>query len=716
MPCFLFSLYFAPASILSDGVPRLKKFRYLPLSYPEKMNALLMALWFMLIWLTMYFMVSRYMMFSHFADPADLAGHDGDIWRMWLTGLRYDARVCAIMLLPPFILGFFMCAGQASWRLFLSLGRLLFVLAAFAAAFFAIANYYYYQTYHNFIDIFVFGFFGEDQAAVLGNIWDDYPVILASLALLLLSLLPAWLAGRILRSPLADQRKNLRRINSAPGLRGRGGKSGGLRFWFCLLLSGALFFLIARGSFDTFPLGRNAARVSSVGILNKLTPNGLITFHWARQDYELEASFHKVQAGEALELLQAAGLPALLERTPYNSGLEAARPNVVLTLMESFGSNMLALDQPPQNDLLGALRPHFVSDFLFRRFLPEGNGTAPSLAALFFSSPVQNISHSVAQNTPLAYTPFRVYREAGYRTVFIYPGNMMWRNLAGYLPLQGVDRFYDENELVALYPEAARDRTAWGVPDEYVYRLVEKLLRESEQPLFIGILTTTNHPPYQVPTTYSPAPVELTEAASARMLDDAEQNRLMLRTFQYSADALGRFLDRLKDSGAGANTLVAATGDHQMRRMQVGSASEQVLDTGVPFYLYVPKPVLDSAPWKFEPERPGSHKDILPTLYALSLSNTEYLALGGRNLLAEQDDTARAFGYNERVWIDGNGAYFYASRGRVFKWSGKGPLLVDPEGERMDAGTRMDAYPELLRWQINARVSGQDELLNLRAE
>jgi phosphoglycerol transferase MdoB-like AlkP superfamily enzyme len=702
-------------------VPHVKKFRYPPLAYPEKVNALLAALWFMLICLVMYFMVSRYVMFSHFADPADLVGRDVDIRRMWLAGLRYDARVCAIMLLPPFILGVILCAGQTSWRLFLRLGRLMFALAALAAALFSIGNYYYYQTYHNFIDIFVFGFLGEDQAAVLGNIWDDYPVIRIGVALALLTGLPAWLAGRILRSPLADQRENLRRINSGYGRRSRwpGGNVGRLRFWLCLLLSGALFFLIARGGFDTFPLGRNAARVSSIGILNKLTPNGLITFHWARQDYDLEASFRQVSAGEGKELLRAAGLPALLERTPRNARLEAARPNVVLALMESFGANMLALDQPPQNDLLGALRPHFQSDFLFQRFLPEGNGTAPSLAALFFLSPVQNISHSVAQNSPLARTPFRVYREAGYRTVFIYPGNMMWRNLAGYLPLQGVDHFYDENELIALYPEAARDRAAWGVPDEYAYRLAQKLLAErgpGDKPVFIGILTTTNHPPYQVPSTYSPAPVELTEAAAARMLDDAGQNRLMLRTFQYSADALGRFLDWLKASRAGANTLVAATGDHQMRRMQVGAASEQALDTGVPFYLYVPKLVLDSAAWRFEAERPGSHKDILPTLYALSLSGAEYLALGGRNLLAERDDAARAFGYNERMWIDGRGAYVYGGKGLVYEWSGEGPLLVKPEGERVDDRARMDAYPQLLRWQINARVSGQDDLLGLAAE
>lgn len=48
-----------------------------------------------------------------------------------------------------------------------------------------------------------------------------------------------------------------------------------------------------------------------------------------------------------------------------------------MALMESFGSNMLAFDEPGKNDLLGSLRPHFKEDFVFKRFLSEDNGTAP---------------------------------------------------------------------------------------------------------------------------------------------------------------------------------------------------------------------------------------------------------------------------------------------------------------------------------------------------
>jgi hypothetical protein len=50
-------------------------------------------------------------------------------------------------------------------------------------------------------------------------------------------------------------------------------------------------------------------------------------------------------------------------------------------------------------------------------------------------------------------------------------------------------------------------------------------------------------------------------------------------------------------------------------------------------------------------------------------------------------------------------------------------LLIELEGGRIgaetggtDAAWRMEAYPRLLFWQINAQVSGQDELLKLRAE
>lgn len=144
---------------------------------------------------------------------------------------------------------------------------------------------------------------------------------------------------------------------------------------------------------------------------------------------------------QRIKLLGATELDSLAGRTPINTWLADHQPHVVMSLMESFGSNMLALDEPGKNDLLGSLREPFRQDFVFKRFVSEGNGTAPSLAALFFHSPRENLSHSSAQSKALTDTPFSTYKQAGYRVIFISPGNMMWRNLVNYLPVQGSMRY-----------------------------------------------------------------------------------------------------------------------------------------------------------------------------------------------------------------------------------------------------------------------------------
>lgn len=75
----------------------------------------------------------------------------------------------------------------------------------------------------------------------------------------------------------------------------------------------------------------------------------------------------------------------------------------------------------------------------------------------------------------------------------------------------------------------------------------------------------------------------------------------------------------------------------------------------VPFYLYIPDDLKNDI--YYDQNRIGSHKDILPTLYNLTLNNTKYLSLGGRNMLAPIKDERLEFGFNELVWIDKNGVY-----------------------------------------------------------
>ena len=145
-----------------------------------------------------------------------------------------------------------------------------------------------------------------------------------------------------------------------------------------------------------------------------------------------------------------------------------------------------------------------------------------------------------------------------------------------------------------------------------------------------------------------------------------------------------------------------------MRRLNAHYPQEQVLDRAVPFYLYVPQDILDNTDWKYDANRVGSHKDIFPTLYNLSLSNTSYQAIAGRNMLAPTDDESRAFGYNVTLWIDKNGAYPMSGKAAFYPWENETGLTTTTNSELpiKQQQDRQKALPELLRWQLNSQVRG----------
>ena len=657
--------------------------------YQSRMRPLVVTLAIQIFFIVLILMLGRYFMLQYFATPAELAKHGEDVTRMWSIGVRYDFRIGSMFMVPFFLVGLLFCANKISWRFLKAISPFLMGLIMFTVVMVTISNFYYYQTYHNHFDIFAFALADDDTSSILLNIWQDYPVIKSLTA----SLLFGFISYRLAKYTLRDTQRKPWHLSV---------------FIVYVLIAFIVFFIAARGSVGTFPLRRGNAQVSQLLILNKLSPNGFMALDWAVKDKKMDESFAPVSREKGESLKAQLGINSLDERTPVNPWLETNKPNVVMTVMESFGSNMLAFDDPETNDLLGELRPHFKEDFVFKRFLSEDNGTAPSLAALLFHSPFENISHSSEQKVKLQGVPFNIYKKAGYKTVFISPGNMSWRNLVNYLPLQDVDTVYDQNTLTQMYPESAAEAGAWGVPDDYAYRLAEKVLKEATEPTFITILTITNHPPYMTPARYKAAPFDVTTEVAKHSSDDEAAQKALLKTYQFAADAFGKFITTVEGSSAGNKTIIAATGDHQMRRLNAFYPQEQVLDRAVPFYLHVPKDILENTNWKYDSNRVGSHKDIFPTLYNLSLSDTPYQAIAGRNMLAPIDDESRAFGYNVTLWIDNDGAYPMVGKAAFYPWE-KGTELrtaTNSEHPSQQQQERQKALPELLRWQLNSQVRG----------
>ena len=644
--------------------------------------------------------VGRLVMVQVYAEPDMLTGHEADIWAMWRMGVLFDLRTATIALSPLYVLGLIACfSGQAAhiWAVFQKgYSLVLYFIITLAA----VTSFYYYQTFHNEIDIFIFGLFNDDTQAIMINIVSDYPLLYIIPLLAGVTFLGEYITLRILRIS--------QRLKPPSGLSLATGAA-------ALLLFSAVYFLGMRGSIGVFPLRQNDAMVSEIPLINKAIPNGLMALTWAYNSYRRTTTYQPVSLvmGQNLALVSV-GREEMIESTEENIWLAQNPPHVVLVVMESFGSNLLEFDRAGSVDLLGSFRRHLEEDFLFKRFLPEENGTMPSLAALLLSCPDHTITLSEAKYRKLENTVFDIFKKNGYETAFIYPGRGSWLNIGPYLAAQEVDNICDQNSIVTKFkpenPNLASEAGTWGLPDEYAFNFASRLLETSSKPMFIVILTISNHSPYSPPPQYRPLPI-VPDAELMARLDMEEKSKLnMLYTFQYASNCVGDFIATIKNGPLGERTIIAATGDHQMRSIMAKYPVDLLLDTAVPFYLYVPKPILEHVPYRYAPERPGSHKDILPTLYALSLSDAPYYSVGGRNLMAEHDDPARAFGYNVRLFIDAYGVstvrpplsrYAY---GDVLRLGKKLETISFPLQEE-----KILAFEQLRRWQINARVAGLEK-------
>lgn len=165
--------------------------------YQRRLQQLLPILWPQLIWLTLILMVARVVMYNSFVEPDLVADKGDDLLRMWVTGLRYDLRIAGMAVAPFLLFGLGLAGWSKGWGYLWRSLPLWFGWVAFIVASVAIGNYFYYQTYHNHIDVFAFGLVDDDTCAVLANMWQDYPVIKG------VSPLPCWhflLSGSVIVS------------------------------------------------------------------------------------------------------------------------------------------------------------------------------------------------------------------------------------------------------------------------------------------------------------------------------------------------------------------------------------------------------------------------------------------------------------------------------------------------------------------------------------
>jgi phosphoglycerol transferase MdoB-like AlkP superfamily enzyme len=413
-----------------------------------------------------------------------------------------------------------------------------------------------------------------------------------------------------------------------------------------------LNFIAARGSFGIFPLGVDNAEVSSNVFINKTAINGVYTFQAALEAKGKEKNFDYIdKAGYKNNIRKAFAdlldkdiedIPlnnperSLAVKLPFNKNIDEIRPNVIFIVMESFGSDLIKYNSESFN-VMGELKRHFDDDYVFYNFLPGHEGTIGSLEAAITNVARRPLSKYLSQSK-YAYEKYKFsgplpYKQNGYETIFVYGGNTGWRNVGAFMPNVGFDKVLGEGGMNKEYP-----RNQWGVYDEYLFDFVYQTLENNDNRKFIYVMTTSNHPPYSLPENYKPLPLNVSEDFE-KTITSKDLAAKRFAVYQYSNEMLGRFITKIKNSKYAGNTIIAVTGDHNFWNVFTYSKEKYFHSLSVPFYLYIPEKL---KPADIDTSFFGSHMDIMPTLYNISLSDVEYSAMG-KNLLSKDSSNNIAY-------------------------------------------------------------------------
>ena len=319
---------------------------------------------------------------------------------------------------------------------------------------------------------------------------------------------------------------------------------------FCCLLLWGLVFLGMRGSLQRYPLAVSFAYFCDKPFYNKLGVNPLFNIiKSAESDSkklpdEIAAIDEEEALAYVLNELQTAptdSLPPLLRPGTVSSRV-SGKPHVVMIFMESMTADNLEL-KGNGLWLTPFLRSLRDSSIYWSNCYSAGVHTNNGIVGAHYGF-VPNFAKPSMDVNADHYTGLPYYlAQNGYSTMCFVTGNPQYDNM---------NSFWRDNSIQTIYSQYDYPREKvvnnFGVPDDYMFQWgLDKLTERSQEgrPMFATFLTVSNHAPYIVP-----------EAYRARGENDEQ------RIIAYSDDALRHFIESVRQTQWGRNTVFVLVADH----------------------------------------------------------------------------------------------------------------------------------------------------------
>lgn len=543
-----------------------------------------------------------------------------DIAAALLNGLRYDGKIAAIVAGPAF-LATLACLAVDARQLAASLRRIAATVFVVVTVPLCVVEFFYFREYHAQFDHFVLGAVYDDFGAVLGTVWKSYPVVPGILAMLVLAVAGVRsLRWAIARSWFEAAEKS--RSRPRPALRA-----------LTVAVTIVAFAVVLRGSATTSPIRRRDAAVTRDPLLNELVLNPYAALVYALNDWRRLGSSAGLRVhledgdvrGAALRIADPGRAPTNLDEALRRiapgpgPGPSKEKPrHVFLVVMESDDAWTLQ-ESWADLHLADEMKALGREGILLDRFVAASSGTMPSFAALVTgladAGVYTNYQPSAERPFPTSIAP--IFASLGYRTRLFYGGYLSWQRIGEFGRAQGFDEVYG----AAHMDEWARTNE-WGVEDEELFDFVERTVSD-DVPSFDLVLTTSNHPPFQIDVWEKGWPVREIPAGMAAGFEESGLTLHALGHHAYADREMGRFVR--STAARFPSAVFAVTGDHFSRRFP-GARPTLWERSSVPLLLFGPEALAGRS---LDPGTIGSHHDIVPTLIDLAAPvGFEYHAMG----------------------------------------------------------------------------------------
>ncbi len=554
-----------------------------------------------------------------------------DYMQVMIHGASLDAATAGYLTAFPFLLVLI-----SIWFRKFPLKKILYgyyILAAALISIIFVVDMALYTFWGFKLDASVFLYIDSPKEA-LASVSVGF-ILLRVLAILLLIALNSWVLLKITPSVLTATRK---RIAGTAGM----------------LLLGGVLFIIIRGGVTESTSNIGQVYFSNEPFLNHSAVNpdfSLLSSMGKSQDFASEFNFFDEEKRAAL----FDGLYPTTDGDSIIQVLNTKRPNILIILMEGFGG---AFVEP-----LGGLpdvTPHF------NRLSKEGvfftncyansfrtdRGTVCTFSG-YLGLPTASVMKIPAKSRTLPAIAEGLSK-AGYKTDFLYGGDINFTNMKSYLLSTGYQRLTANTD----FSLAEQTSNAWGVNDDITFEYLYNQLRnrKEEGPWHTAFLTLSSHEPFEVPY---------------HRLEDKIPN-----AFAYTDECLGKFIDRLKQTPAWKDLLVICLPDHGFYYPREGS-------NAIPRFYHIPLLWLGGAVKQpMQVDKIMNQTDLAATLLGqLGLEHTAFTF--SRNVLGSD------YKYPFAFYSFNNGFSFRDSTGVTVFDNNSGSILFDePEADesRLDKG------------------------------